>query len=192
MGNALGTPSIEMLQSAAAADEDVVAHLTDLVNRVYAEAEDGLWVDGAARTSEAEMAGLIAAGEIAVARQPGRAERIVGSVRIQQIDDQLGEFGMLVADPAHRSQGIGRDLVGFAEDWCRRQDRTVMQLELLVPREWTHPVKAFLDAWYTRIGYRPVRTGTIDEAYPHLAPLLATPCDFVIYHKPLTGSRPTP
>jgi hypothetical protein len=29
------------------------------------------------------------------------------------------------------------------------------------------------------------RTGAIEEAYPALAPLLATPCDFVIYGKPL-------
>jgi hypothetical protein len=60
-----------------------------------------------------------------------------------------------------------------------------MQLELLVPRDWTHPTKEFLNAWYTRIGYRVARTGAIDEAYPALAPLLATPCDFVIYHKRL-------
>jgi hypothetical protein len=36
------------------------------------------------------------------------------------------------------------------------------------------------------IGYRVARTGTIDEAYPALAPLLATPCDFVIYRKDLS------
>ena len=60
-----------------------------------------------------------------------------------------------------------------------------MQLELLVPRAWSHPAKVFLDDWYTRIGYRPVRTGTVQESYPHLAPLLATPCDLVVYHKPL-------
>ena len=36
------------------------------------------------------------------------------------------------------------------------------------------------------MGYRIARTGTIDEAYPELAPLLATPCDFVIYRKDLT------
>jgi hypothetical protein len=35
------------------------------------------------------------------------------------------------------------------------------------------------------IGHRVTRTATIDEAYPALAPLLATPCDFVIYHKRL-------
>jgi hypothetical protein len=47
------------------------------------------------------------------------------------------------------------------------------------------PNKELLPAWYTRIGYRPVRSGTIDESYPWLALLLATPCDFVIYHKDL-------
>ncbi len=186
-----GMPSIESLPTAAATDADVVPQLTDLINRVYAEAEEGLWVDGATRTTAAEVADLVGAGEIAVARRDGHDEHIVGSVRIQQLDDELGEFGMLVADPAHRGEGIGRDLVRFAEDRCRRQGRAIMQLELLVPRNWTHPSKAFLDAWYTRIGYRPLRTGTIEETYPHLAPLLATPCDLVIYHKPLVdgGAR---
>lgn len=51
---------------------------------------------------------------------------------------------------------------------------------------WTHPNKELLHAWYTRIGYRPVGSVTSDESYPWLAPLLATPCDFVIYHKDLT------
>jgi hypothetical protein len=49
-------------------------------------------------------------------------------------------------------------------------------------------MKEFLAGWYTRIGYRVARTGTIDEAYPALAPLLATPCDFVIYHKDLAAT----
>jgi hypothetical protein len=30
------------------------------------------------------------------------------------------------------------------------------------------------------------RTGAFEGNYPQLAPLLATPCDFVIYRKPLT------
>jgi hypothetical protein len=29
-----------------------------------------------------------------------------------------------------------------------------MQLEVLVPRQWSHRSKEFLKAWYTRIGYR--------------------------------------
>ena len=182
----IGSPSarvaIEMLPAAAAADAGLAAELTDLVNRVYASAEEGLWVDGATRTTTAEVAEMIAADQVAVARLDGG---IVGAVRIQQLSDTKGEFGMLVADPAHRDQGIGRELVLFAEDLSRRRGMDVMQLELLVPREWKHPTKEFLHAWYTRMGYRPVQTGRIDDSYPHLAPLLAAPCDFVIYHKAL-------
>jgi ribosomal protein S18 acetylase RimI-like enzyme len=144
-----------------------------------------LWKHGATRTKVDEVAGLIRTGEIAVARLD---DRIVGSVRVQRLDERTGEFGMLVADPADRGVGVGRELVRFAEQKCRADGLGTMQLELLVPRDWTHPVKEFLAAWYTRIGYRVVRTGTIDEAYPELAPHLATPCDFVIYEKDL-GSQ---
>ena len=60
-----------------------------------------------------------------------------------------------------------------------------MQLELLVPRDWRHPHKEFLAAWYGRLGYRQVRTGNFGEAYPQLAPRLATPSELGIYEKPL-------
>jgi GNAT superfamily N-acetyltransferase len=173
---------IELLSPAAATDVGLVGEITDLVNRVYATAEEGLWVEAATRTTTTEMAAMIADGQIAVAQIDGQ---IVGSVRIQALDRRVGEFGMLVAEPARRGEGIGRELVIFAEELSWRRGLAVMQLELLVPRGWTHPTKEFLHAWYTRIGYRPERSGTIDEDYPHMAPLLAAPCDFVVYHKDL-------
>jgi GNAT superfamily N-acetyltransferase len=186
---------IGLLPAGAAADGALVATLTDLVNRVYAVAEDGLWADGAARTTGAEMAGLVAAGEIAVARVRGGdggvgavVGDVVGAVRVQRLAGGEGEFGMLVAAPEYRGAGVGRQLVRFAERWCREHGMSTVQLELLVPRTWAHPVKEFLRDWYTRLGYRPVRTGSIEDSYPALAPLLATPCDFVVYHKDL--SRP--
>jgi GNAT superfamily N-acetyltransferase len=174
--------TIHQLPATASADTAVIERVTDLINEVYAVAEEGLWLDGATRTTVDEVAELILAGQIAVARLRGQ---IVGCVRVQRLDEGTGEFGMLVADPAHRGVGVGRGLVRFAERQCRADGLATMQLELLVPRDWTHPTKEFLDAWYTRIGYRVVRTGTIDEAYPDLAPLLATRCDFVIYRKEL-------
>ncbi len=177
---------VRIAPTVAAKDTALVHELAGLVNRVYAVAEEGLWADGAPRTTPAEMAELIAAGQIAVARAQ---ERIVGAVRIQRLDSTEGEFGMLVADPAHRGTGVGRELVRFAERWGREQGLDTMRLEVLVPRQWAHPSKEFLKAWYTRVGYRPVRTGQLEESYPELAPLLATPCDFVIYHKDL---RPSP
>lgn len=175
---------MRILPSAAGADHAVVERLTDLVNAVYAEAEKGLWQDGAARTTPVEVAGLISAGEIAVAE---RAGTVVGCARVRLLDASTGEFGLLAADPVHRGTGVGRDLVAFAEQRCREAGATEMGLELLVPRGWTHPSKEFLHGWYTRIGYRQTSTGAIDATYPALAPLLATPCDFRIYRKPLSA-----
>ena len=147
---------------AAAQDTALVNELAALVNGVYALAEEGLWVNGTPRTTPERMAELMAAGQIAIAWAD---EWIVGAIRIQRLDT--------------------RELVRFAEHWSREQGLDTMQLEVLVPRQWSHPSKEFLTAWYARIGYRPVRTGPLEESYPELAPLLATPCDFVIYHKSL-------
>lgn len=177
---------VELLPARASADTAVMAELTDLINQVYRAGEEGLWVDGAARTTVPELAKRTRSEEIAVARLDGR---IVGCVRIQRLEDGTGEFGMLAAAPELRGLGIGRELVGFAEQKCHHDGLAVMQLELLVPRSWTHPVKEFLRQWYTRIGYRVVRTTSIDESYPALAPLLATPCDFVVYHKNLAMAQ---
>jgi GNAT superfamily N-acetyltransferase len=174
---------IALVPPPTAVDGAFLAETTDLINRVYADAEKGLWVDGTARTSPDELAGIVRAGELAVARLDGR---LVGAVRVRRLASGEGEFGMLVASPDHRGIGLGRRLVEFAERWARERGLDTMQLELLVPRDWTHPVKEFLREWYTRIGYRPVRRADLADDYPALAPLLATPCDFVVYHKPLS------
>jgi ribosomal protein S18 acetylase RimI-like enzyme len=178
---------VELLSRSARFDAALIERITELANEVYAVAEAGLWTDGASRTSVGEIDELTRAGEIAVARM---GDKVVGCLRLQRLDQGTGEFGMLCADPAHRGIGIGRELVRFAEQKSRADGVSTMQLELLVPREWTHPTKQFLAEWYSRMGYRVARTGTIDELYPDLAPLLATPCDFVIYRKELTTWEP--
>jgi GNAT superfamily N-acetyltransferase len=173
---------VEPLPPAAAGDTATMCALADLVNKVYAESETGLWLDGAARTSTEELAGITRAGQLVVARLDGR---IVGCVRVARLDDEQSEFAMLAASPEHRGTGIGRALVLHAERQSLAEGRHVMRLELLVPREWKHPSKERLAQWYDRLGYRLVRVGTLDEDYPHLAPLLATPCAYRIYHKDL-------
>jgi GNAT superfamily N-acetyltransferase len=174
--------AIELLAAAAASDDELVGEITSLVNRVYAVAEAGLWVDGVSRTTNAEVAEMVATRQIALARVDGQ---IVGVVRIRQLGAETGEFGMLVADPARRGEGIGRELVSYAEALSLERGLGGMQLELLVPRGWTHPTKAVLHEWYTRMDYRPVRSGSLDDSYPLLASQLAVPCDFVVYHKTL-------
>ncbi|MDQ1576440.1 MAG: hypothetical protein QOH55_1590 [Microbacteriaceae bacterium] len=176
--------TIEVLPAASATHAETVTTITSLVNGVYAASEQGLWIEGALRTTEAEVADLIRRGEIAAATSDGS---ILGSVRIQRLDATTGEFGMLAADPDHRGVGIGRELVAFAEVWARDHGLASMQLEVFAPRAWSHPSKVFLMQWYERIGYRRIRTGALEEAHPALAPLLATPCDFAVYRKELTA-----
>jgi GNAT superfamily N-acetyltransferase len=176
------TVSVGHLDATAGDVAGLVDWLTRLINDVYAVAERGLWRDGATRTTASELAGLIAAGEIAVATRDGR---ITGSVRIHDVAVDTSEFGMLVADPDQRGIGIGRDLVEFAERQSRERGLSAMQLELLVPRGWRHPNKEFLKAWYGRRGYRLTGVASFEDAHPHLAPLLATACDLTVYEKPL-------
>lgn len=158
--------------------------LAGLVNDVYSSAESGLWCDGAGRTTVSEIAELLSAGQIAVAT--ATHGQIVGSVRIQQVADDTDEFGMLVAAPDRRGTGVGRTLLDFVEQRGRDRGMRAVRLELLVPRAGRHPSKEFLKSWYGRRGYRRIRTRRMDEAHPHLAPLLATPCDLVVYEKVLT------
>ena len=178
------TLTVGWLAAEASDDAGLVDQLTDLINTVYEVAECGLWRDGATRTTAAEVAGLIRDGEIAVAR---RDARIVGCMRLHDVPGDTSEFGILVAAPDERATGVGRALLDFAEALGRERGLRAIQLELLVPRAWSHPSKEFLRAWYGRRGYRIARTGGIDAAYPHLAPLLATACDLEIHEKPLAA-----
>jgi GNAT superfamily N-acetyltransferase len=176
------TIAVRVLDSAVSHDARLVDQLTGLINGVYATAESGLWRDGTTRTTASELGELIAAGQIAVATRDGQ---IAGAVRIHDVADDASEFGMLVAASDQRSTGVGRALLAFAEQHSRERGLRAMQLELLVPRTWRHPNKEFLKAWYGRSGYRLIRTTTIDDAHPHLAPMLATPCDVEVHEKPL-------
>jgi len=173
---------VQRLDAAASADAGLVDQLADLINAVYRAAEEGLWRDGFQRTTSSELSTLIAAGQIAIATHD---EEIVGAVHVEDLADDTAIFGMLAADPEHRSLGIGRALVDFAEQESARKGLTTMRLELLVPVGWTHPSKEFLKGWYDRRGYEVVRTGSMEDLYPHLAARLACPCDLLIYEKPL-------
>jgi GNAT superfamily N-acetyltransferase len=178
---------VSLVPPHAADDTPFAAQVTDLINRVYAGGEQGLWRSGAVRTTPQEVRDIVRAGELAVARAGGA---LLGSIRVRILPDGDAELGMLTADPAHRGVGVGRALVEFAEAWAVRRGAPAMRLERLVPREGTHPVKEFLREWYTRRGYRRIGVGAVEESYPGLAPELAVPCDFLIFRRPLRGPDP--
>lgn len=175
--------TVDTLDAIAMADAALIEQLCALINEVYTVAEEGIWRAGAGRTSIDEVSDLVAAGEILVATTPERG--IVGSVRCHDVAPDTSEFGLLVAELDQRNIGIGRALLDEVERRSRERGLRAVQLELLVPRGFRHPSKEFLRSWYLRRGYRHVSTTAFEDAYPHLAPLLATPCELQIHRKEL-------
>jgi GNAT superfamily N-acetyltransferase len=171
------------LEAAAADDEILVAELAGVINRAYAMGESGLWRDGTARITAVEVAGAIRDGDMLVATGDGR---IAGCAHVRRLDATTADLGLVSADPEQRGRGVGRELVRAAEDLMRARGVTTAQLELLVPKRWEHPEKERLRAWYSRLGYRVVRTAPFEAVATHVASELTTPCEFLVFRKALS------
>jgi GNAT superfamily N-acetyltransferase len=120
---------------------------------------------------------------------PAPAARAYGGPPLathRRLDAGTADLGFISTAPDRWGSGVGRELVRSAEELTRSQGVTTMQLELLVPKGWVHPEKDRLRRWYTRLGYRLVRSAPFEEVAAHLASPLATPCEFLIFSKPLT------
>ena len=180
--SAPSTPQVTVLPAEAADDQDLMRQLTDLVNQVYATAEDGLWQPGTVRTSLQEVTELTLARQIVVAHVDGA---LAGLIRVQYLDSDTAETGMLVSHPDYRGLGVGRELRRFVAEMLRREGFKTLQIELLVPRNRTHDSKAFMAEWNTRAGYEVVGESKFEDYYPDLAPRLVTPCNFIIFNKSL-------
>jgi GNAT superfamily N-acetyltransferase len=177
------TPRVEVLPREAAGDPAVLDTLVRLVNAAYATGEAGLWVAGTPRTDADEMAAAVADGEM-IAAFDGDGP-LVGCARIRPLDADVVDLGFVSVAPEAWGTGVGRAMVAFAEDVVRRTGVATMQLELLVPQGSTHPEKERLRAWYLRLGYEIVRTAPFEEVARHAATQLATPCEFLVFHKAL-------
>ena len=175
------TPRVELLETGAAGDS-VVEELARLINRAYALGESGLWIEGTTRITSAEVAQAIRGGDMLVATLE---DRIVGCAYVRPLDATTADLGLISAAPEQQGRGVGRELVRSAEDLMRSRGVATMQLELLVPRGWSHPEKERLRAWYSRLGYRVVRSAPFEEVATHATSQLATPCEFLVFSKPL-------
>src|SRR5262245_14099259 len=173
---------VELLSADVADDEPLVEQLVRIVNTAYAIGEAGLWLEGTTRTEPAEIAEAIRDRGVLVATLAGR---LVGCAYVRPLDATTADLGLLSAVPDRWGSGVGRELARFAEERMRARGVTTMQLELLVPRGWAHPEKERLRAWYSRLGYRVVRSAPFADVAAHLEDRLATPCAFLIFRKPL-------
>ncbi|QPC59544.1 hypothetical protein HYE67_001775 [Fusarium culmorum] len=130
-----------------ASDKILIGRLADIVNTSYKIAESDIFIPSYKRTSESEIAQFISNGQLAVAYLVSTNEPI-GCVFVKLLSPTLGDFGMLALDTKYQGTGLGRQLAAFAEDECRKQGCTTMQLEILVPSTFHHEGKARLLGWY--------------------------------------------
>jgi GNAT superfamily N-acetyltransferase len=177
------TAEVRVLAPDEARDEALVEALVRVINEAYAVGEAGLWAEGSSRTEPGEIREAVRdGGVLAATLEDGQ---VVGGAYVRRLDAESADLGLVSVEPAQWGGGVGRQLVDAAEDLARSRDVSTMQLELLVPKEWVHPEKERLRAWYERLGYRVVRVAPFDEIAAHLAPRLATPCEFLVFRKPL-------
>jgi GNAT superfamily N-acetyltransferase len=176
------TAEVKLLARDEASDGALVEELARIVNEAYAVGEAGLWVEGATRITPPEIAEAIRSGGMLAATLDGL---VVGCAYIRPLDEGTADLGLISAAPDQWGSGIGRELVRSAEELMRSRGVTTMQLELLVPKEWVHPEKERLRSWYTRLGYRVVRSAPFEQVAAHLKSQLAAPCEFLIFQKQL-------
>ena len=173
---------IKLIAPEDASNEVVVDELVRIVNAAYAVGESGLWLEGTARVGSAEIAEAIrGSGMLAATRD----DRLVGCAYVRPLDAGTADLGLVSAAPDQWGSGIGRELVRSAEELMRSRGAMTMQLELLVPKGWVHPQKDRLNSWYSRLGYRVVRSAPFEQVAAHLAPQLAVPCEFLVFRKQL-------
>jgi GNAT superfamily N-acetyltransferase len=176
------TAEVNALAPDKALDEVLVVELVRVINDAYAVGEAGLWLEGTARTTPAEVAEAVRSGGMLAATVEGR---LVGCAYVHPLDAGTSDLGLISVAPERWGGGVGRELVRSAEELVRSSGATTMQLELLVPKGWAHPEKDRLRDWYTRLGYRVVRSAPFDQVAAHLESRLATPCEFLIFRKAL-------
>jgi GNAT superfamily N-acetyltransferase len=177
--------TVELLPAAAAGDEARVADVARVINAAYAVGEAGLWVDGTVRTTPAAVAEAIRGGGMLVASLDGEA---VGCACVKPLAATTADVGFVSVVPERWGSGVGRELLSAAEDLMRSRGVATAQLELLVPRDWVHPEKDRLRAWYERLGYTIVRLAPFEEIGVHDVAELATPCHFLVFMKRLARS----
>ncbi|OTA56078.1 hypothetical protein K449DRAFT_399774 [Hypoxylon sp. EC38] len=193
------TATIEIPPASVAEDEAYTATLTEIINAAYGETEAGIFKPGYLRTSTSDVAKFLKAGTLAVASVPATASDAapkstsgrtpLGCISIKKLSENRAELGLFAVAVSQRGNGVGRDLMTWAERWCRDNlggpGVAVAQLDLLVPTHFEHPFKKRLDVWYTRLGYKIVGRRDFALDYPDLAPQLAGPTEYRMYEKTL-------
>ena len=147
----------------AAADD--VPDLVRMINAAY-EVEKH-FVSGD-RTDAESVRRLMTKGAFVVTRDKAG---LTGCVYVE-VRASRGYFGMLAVDPSRQSSGVGRRLVGLAEQYARDHGCDVMDIRVVNLRTELQP-------FYRKLGYVERGAEPVDE------PRALQPFHFILMSKPL-------
>ena len=137
------------IRSATLADVSAIVAVTNAAFAIET------FIDGT-RTDEDHLTLQMQTGSFLVAQDP--SGDVLASVYIE-IRGKRRYFGMLAVDPAHQRQGLGLAMVQAAEDHCRKQGCTAMDLLVLSLRPELLP-------FYRKRGYIEMATEEFHPSQP--------------------------
>lgn len=165
--------------------EDEIVCMHEILRHAYAVTEIDIWGENYVRINWNEFVDLIRKDEIILARMKNE---IVGSIHTFKISDNSFSFGLLSVDFTKKGNGIGRLLIAAAEKRAIDSGATIMELEILKPKDTEISIKKVLHDWYLRLGYIYTDTFSFIERKPdkiEKAKKLITPSVFDCYKKKL-------
>ena len=166
--------------------EDALHHLCALINQAYFESEADFWNKNMERTNVQQVQQILQNKAMLIAMLD---DHVVGCVNVNRLSNNVAEFNMLSTAQAYRGLGVGKKLVGAAENWAIEQGCNYMQLRVLSPRGQKHAHKDFLKDWYQKLGYIFQRAERLEELYPVLAADFNGQGDFFVYQKKLVAPK---
>ena len=129
------------------------------------------FIDGP-RADEEHLTTQMQNGSFLVAQDP--AGHVLASIYIE-LRGKRGYFGMLAVDPSHQSQGLGLAMVQAAEDHCRKQRCTAVDIAVLSLRPELLP-------FYRKLGYIEMAT---EEFHPSRPLKPGVECHCIVMSKAL-------
>lgn len=152
------------MRTAEPADAETVARLVNLAFR-----PERFFIDGD-RTNPEKVRTLLQRGRFLLAEDAGA---LIGCVYVE-LRGERGYFGLLAVDPARQRAGLGSQLIGAAEDYCRAAGCNFMDLTIVNLRQE-------LPGYYRRFGY--AENGTLPFPEDQHPPKM--PCHLVRMSKAL-------
>ncbi len=174
---------VDRLPGQACEDADLLNRLVALINRAYAQAEEGLWLTGVERTDQHELHAAIGAGRVSIAQVDGV---LAGTIQAHAVDEHTFLFGTLAVNAAFSGRGVGSALVARVERDAAAAGAPSVRLEVLAA-EPPHPHLERLASWYFQMGYREVGRVGLRQVSPREVDYLARPCEVSLMEKRLPG-----